>query len=71
MLHPEKISIFPVEDNGKVKQTNGIKIALPLRDSIDMRGKTITADAILSQRSFTTFLIERRWAHYPFTAKRN
>ena len=40
-------------------------------DAIDITGKTITGDALLTQRHFATYLVEKRKAHYHFTAKGN
>ena len=48
-----------------------MKIAIPLLNSIDIRGKTITADALLTQREIARYLVEDRKAHYHFTAKGN
>lgn len=53
------------------KQTNEIKTAIPLLDSIDIKGKTITADALLTQRDFATYLVDQRQADYHFTVKGN
>lgn len=53
------------------KQTNEIKIAIPLLDPIDITGKTITADALLTQRDFATYLVDQRKADYHFTVKDN
>ena len=71
MLHPKKVGTLPVKGSDKEKQTNEIKIAIPLLDSIEIHGKTITADALLTQRNFATYLVEKRKAHYHFTAKGN
>ena len=71
MLHPKKVGTLPVEGCDKEKQTNEIKIAIPLLDSIDIQGKTITADALLTQRKLARYLVEQRSAHYHFTAKEN
>jgi predicted transposase YbfD/YdcC len=62
---------LPVAGSDKEKQTNEIKIAAPLLDSINIQGKTITADALLTQRTFARYLVEKRNAHYHFTAKGN
>ena len=59
-----------VNDNEE-KQTNEIKTAIPLLDTIDIRGKTITADALLTQRELARYLVEERGAHYHFTVKGN
>jgi len=39
---------LPVEGCDEEKQTNEMKIAIPLLDCIDIQGKTITADALLT-----------------------
>lgn len=71
MLHPKKVGTLPVEGSDEEKQTNEIKIAIPLLDSIDICGKTITADALLTQRDLAKYLVEQRNAHYHFTVKGN
>ena len=38
---------------------------------IDLQGKDITADALLTQRTFATYLVTERQAHYHFTVKGN
>ena len=45
-------------------------MAIPVLEPIDLAGKTVTADALLTQRKFATYLIERD-AHYLFIAKDN
>lgn len=40
-------------------------------DNIDIMGRTITADALLTQARFATYLVEERSAHYHFTVKAN
>ncbi len=71
MLHPKKVGTLPVEGSDEEKQTNEIKIAVPLLESIDIQGKTITADALLTQRELASYLVEERKAHYHFTVKGN
>lgn len=71
MLHPKKVGTLPVEGSDEEKQTNEIKIAIPLLDSIDIQGKTITTDALLTQRKLASYLVEQRKAHYHFTVKGN
>lgn len=71
MLHPKKVGTLPVEGRDEEKQTNEIKTAIPLLDAIDIQGKTITADALLTQREFAHYLVEARGAHYHFTVKAN
>ena len=46
-------------------------MAAPLLDVIEIHGKTITADALLTQRAFATYLVDTRQAHYHFTVKGN
>lgn len=46
-------------------------MAIPLLDAIDIEGKTISADALLTQREFARYLVEERGAHYHFTVKAN
>ena len=58
---------LPVEGRDEEKQTNEIKIAIPLLDAIDIQGKTVTADALLTQRELARYLVEERDAHYYFT----
>ena len=71
MLYPKKVGTLPVEDRDEEKQTNEIKTAIPLLGVIDIQGKTITADALLTQREFARYLTEDRHAHYHFTVKGN
>jgi len=70
MLHPKKVGTLPVEGRDKEKQTNEIKTAIPLLKSLNLRGKTITADALLTQRDIAKWLVEQH-AHYHFTVKGN
>ena len=58
-----------VEDE-EVKRTNEIRCAIPLLDAIDIEGKDITADALLTQRAIACYLVGRG-AHYHFTVKGN
>lgn len=62
---------MPVEGSEEEKLTNEIKMAIPLLDSIDIQGKTITADALLTQRDLADYLVLQRKAHYHFTVKAN
>jgi predicted transposase YbfD/YdcC len=57
-------------DNEEVKRTNEIKTAIPLLDAIDIEGKDVTADALLTQRDIARYLVGRK-AHYHFTVKGN
>jgi predicted transposase YbfD/YdcC len=45
-------------------------MAIPLLESIDITGKTITADALLTQRKIAEYVVEHD-AHYLFIAKDN
>jgi len=57
------VGTLPVAGRDEQKQTNEIKTAIPLLDAIDIQGKTITADALLTQRELACYLIEQRHAH--------
>ena len=70
LLHPKKVGSLPVSDQ-EVKRTNEIKTAIPLLDAIDIEGKEITADALLTQRDIADYLVLDRKAHYHFTVKNN
>jgi hypothetical protein len=53
-----------------LKQTNEIGMVIPLLDTLGLNGKTLTADALLTQRKLAAYLLERD-AHYVFTVKDN
>ena len=60
----------PDPDEGE-KRTNEIGTILPLLSTLpDIAGRTITVDAMLTQRALATHLLDRG-AHYLFTAKGN
>ena len=46
-------------------------MAIPLLEAIDIKGREITADALLTQRALARYLVEERQAHYHFTVKNN
>jgi predicted transposase YbfD/YdcC len=69
--HPKKVGALPVEDSEEVKRTNEIKMAIPLLDAIDIEGKDVSADALLTQRKLAEYLVADRKAHYHFTVKGN
>jgi len=46
-------------------------MAIPLLDAIDIEGKDVTADALLTQRKIAEYLVKERHAHYHFTVKGN
>jgi predicted transposase YbfD/YdcC len=68
---PKKVAGLPVDGTDEVKQTNEIGMAIPLLAGMDITGKTITADALLTQRDFARYLVEEREAHSVFTVKDN
>jgi predicted transposase YbfD/YdcC len=70
LLHPKKVGTLLVSDQ-EVKRTNEIKTAIPLLDAIDIQGKEISADALLTQRKIADYLVRQRKAHYHFTVKNN
>jgi len=65
------VGTLPVKDNEELKRTNEIKMAIPLLDAIDIEGKEVTADALLTQRKIAEYLVTERHAHYHFTVKGN
>ena len=44
---------------------------IPVVDALDIDGKTITGDALLTQRKLARYLVEERLGHYVFIAKDN
>jgi predicted transposase YbfD/YdcC len=46
-------------------------MAIPLLEAIDIKGKDVTADALLTQRKLAAYLVQERQAHYHFTVKGN
>jgi len=71
LLHPKKVGVLPQQGDEEAKRTNEIKTAIPLLDAIDIQGKVITADALLTQRDLANYLVLERKAHYHFTVKGN
>jgi predicted transposase YbfD/YdcC len=71
MPHPKKVGSLPVEASDERKQTNEIGMFIPVLDCIDITGKTITGDALLTQRKLAHYLVKKRSAHYVFTVKDN
>jgi predicted transposase YbfD/YdcC len=61
---------LPVNGSDELKRTHEIGMALPVLAPIDLAGKTVTADALLTPRKLATYLVERD-AHYLFIAKDN
>lgn len=46
-------------------------MAIPLLEGLDLNGKDLTADALLTQRKLADYLVRERHAHYHFTVKAN
>jgi predicted transposase YbfD/YdcC len=64
--------MLPVGDGSdEVKQTNEIKYAPLLLDTLDITDKDITSDALHTQTEFADYLVEQRHAHYFFCVKKN
>jgi len=61
---------LPVDGSDELKRTNEIGMAIPVLEPLDIADKTITADALLTQRKLADYLLERG-AHYLFIAKDN
>ncbi len=68
--YTQKVGVLPTGFDEDVKRTNEITTTIPLLDAIDIEGKTITADALLTQRTIADYLLGRK-AHYHFTVKKN
>ena len=73
MLHPKKVGALPVEGNTEaLKQTNESTMAIPVLDGVvDLTNTDVTADALLTQRTLATYLVEERKAHYHLKVKRH
>jgi hypothetical protein len=67
-LHQEGITIAQREVSSK---TNEITTAKPLLEPLDLKGKTVTADALHTQKELARFLVEDKQADYCFTVKDN
>jgi len=65
------VGSLPVEGREDAKRTNEIIIAIPLLATVDLEGRDITADALLTQRRIADYLVMQRHAHYHFTVKGN
>jgi predicted transposase YbfD/YdcC len=46
-------------------------MAIPLLDTLDLKDKDITADALLTQRKLADYVVLKRQAHYHFSVKAN
>ena len=70
MPHQKKVGALPVDGSDELKQTNEIGMVIPTIEPLDIAAKTITADALLTQRKLADYLLEHN-AHYVFTVKDN
>ena len=70
MHHPKKVGTLPIEGSDETKQTNEIGMFIPLLENINIEGKDITADALLTQRKIASYLVAQG-AHYHLTVKGN
>ena len=61
---------MPVEGAEEQKRTNEIGMAIPLLEGCEIAGKDVTGDALLTQRTLASYMVERQ-AHYHFTVKGN
>jgi predicted transposase YbfD/YdcC len=61
---------LPVGATDELKQTNEIGMAIPLLAALDIAGKTITTDALLTQRQIAEHVVARD-ARYLFIVKDN
>jgi len=68
IIHQEGITIAQkqIESN-----TNEIPIARPLLEPLDLKGQTVTGDALHTQKDLASFLVEKKKADYLFTVKDN
>lgn len=71
ICYTQKVGTLPVEGKNEQKQTNEIGMFTQLLDAIDIKGKLITADALLTQRKLADYVVVERGADYHFTAKGN
>jgi hypothetical protein len=70
--HPKKVTALPVAGRDEAKQTNEIGMFIPLVDGLDdIDSKTLTGDALLTQRKLAHYIVQERSAHYVFIAKDN
>lgn len=64
--------MLPVSDTSdKLKRTNEIKTVEPLLKPLDIEGKNITGDALLTQRNIVKNIVEDKQANYFLTVKEN
>ncbi|MGB7552330.1 MAG: hypothetical protein WBM15_12320 [Chromatiaceae bacterium] len=51
MAIPKKVGTLPIAGRDEVKQTHEIGRVIPVLEALDISGKTITTDALLTQRT--------------------
>lgn len=61
---------MPIAGSDQQKRTNEIGMAIPLLGAVEIKGRDITGDALLTQRALASYIVEQQ-AHYHFTAKGN
>ena len=66
--HETGVHLSQVEVDTK---TNEIKAVEPLLDQLDIKGKVITADALLTQVAISEYIVEQRQADFVLTVKDN
>jgi len=64
------VGTLPVENSDEEKRTNEIGMAIPLLETCDITGKVITGDALLTQPTIATYIVQQH-ADYHFTVKGN
>ncbi len=67
LLHPKKAGALPIANSEEVKRINEIKTAIPMLEAIDIKGKDISADALLTHCQLAEYLVTELRAHYHFT----
>ncbi len=70
MAIPKKVGTLPIAGRDEVKQTHEIGRVIPVLEALDISGKTITTDALLTQRTLADYLLEHD-AYSVFTVKDN
>jgi len=68
IIHQEGITIAQRQVESK---TNEIPTARPLLETLDLKDKVVTADALHTQKDLARFLVKDKKADYLFTVKDN
>ena len=58
LLH-KKVGALPIGEGDAVKQTNEIGMVIPVLEALDITGKTLTTDALLTQRKLPDYALDR------------